>query len=108
MTYQLAELQETNVTYGVLIQNLTGGGPADNAGLKGGTHTVEVQGTQYSMGGDIVVSLNGTRIVNLDALSSYLQEETLPGQTLVIQIIRSGQTMTVSLVLGTRPPPPSG
>jgi S1-C subfamily serine protease len=108
MTYQLAELQGTNVTYGVLIQNLTGGGPADNAGLKGGTHTVEVQGTQYSMGGDIIVALNGTRIVNLDALSSYLQEETLPGQTLVVQIIRSGQTMTVNLVLGTRPPPPSG
>lgn len=108
MTYQLAELQGTDVTYGVLIQNLTGGGPAGNAGLEGGTHTEEVQGTQYLIGGDIIVVLNGTKIVNLDALSSYLQEETLPGQTLVVQIIRSGQTMTVNLVLGMRPPPPSG
>ncbi|HYB76172.1 MAG TPA: trypsin-like peptidase domain-containing protein [Nitrososphaerales archaeon] len=107
MTYQLAELEGTNVTYGVLIQNVTSGGPADIAGLKGGTQPVEVQGTQYTIGGDIIVALNGTKIVNLDALSSYLQEETLPGQTLVIQIIRAGQAMTVNIILGTRPPPPS-
>ncbi len=107
MTYQLAQLQGTNVTYGVLIENVTVGGPADSAGLKAGTQTMEVQGSQYIIGGDIIVALNGTKIVDLDALSSYLQEKTLPGHTLAVQIIRSGQTMTVHLVLGTRPPPPS-
>ena len=107
MTYQLAKLQGSNVTYGVLIQNVTSGGPADSAGLKGGTRTTDVQGGQYTIGGDIIVALNGTKIVNLDALSSYLQEKTLPGQTLVVQIIRSGQMTTVNLDLGTRPPPPS-
>ncbi len=33
MTYQLAKLQGTNVTYGVLIQNVTAGGPSAAAGL---------------------------------------------------------------------------
>ena len=108
MTYQLAQLQGTNVTYGVLIENVTAGGPADKAGLKAGTETAEVEGNQYAIGGDIIVALNGTKIVDLDALSSYLQEKTVPGQTLVVQIIRSGQKETVNLVLGTRPPPPSG
>ena len=108
MTYQLAQLQGTNVTYGVLIENVTVGGPADNAGLKAGTQTIEVQGSPYIIGGDIIVALNGTKIVDLDALSSYLQEKTVPGQMLVVQIIRSGWTTTVNLVLGTRPPPPSG
>ena len=107
MNYQLAQLQGTDVTYGVLIENITAGGPADHAGLKAGTQTVEVQGNQYSIGGDIIVALNGTKIVDLDALSSYLQEKTVPGQTLVVQIIRSGQVKTFDLVLGTRPPPPS-
>jgi S1-C subfamily serine protease len=108
MSYQLARLQGTNVTYGVLVQNVTSGGPAATAGLRGGTSTATVQGTQYSIGGDEIVAINGTRILNSDALSAYLQEKTLPGQTIVIQVIRSGQMMAVDLVLGTRPPPPSG
>ncbi len=106
MNYQLAKLQGTNVTYGVLVQNVTSGGPAATAGLRGGTSTATVQGTQYSIGGDIIVAINGTRILNSDALSAYLQEKTIPGQTIVIQVIRSGQMTTVDLVLGTRPPPP--
>ncbi len=107
MDLRLAGLQGTNVTYGVLIQNVTSGGPAEGAGLRGGSHTMIIQGAQYSIGGDIVVGINGTRIVNTDALSAYLQENTLPGQTLVLQIIRDGNFTTLDLTLGTRPPPPS-
>lgn len=107
MSYQLAQLQKTNITYGVLIENLTSGGPAAKAGLRGSTQTVVVGGASYLIGGDIIISINGTKIVNTDALSSYLAEYATAGQTVVLQIIRGGQTMTVNLVLGTRPPPPS-
>jgi len=107
MSYQLAQLQKTNFTYGVLVENVTSGGPADKAGLRGGTQTVTVSGVSYLIGGDIIVSVNGTKIVNTDALSSYLAEYALAGQTLVLQIVRGGQMMTVNVVLGTRPPAPS-
>jgi S1-C subfamily serine protease len=107
MNYQLAQLEETTVTYGVLIENLTGGGPAQEAGLRGGTQTVVVNGETYLIGGDIIIAINGTKMINTDALSSYLSEYALAGQTLVIQIIRNGQNLTVNLVLGTRPPAPS-
>lgn len=107
MNYQLAQLQKTNFTYGVLIENLTSGGPAQNAGLQAGSQTATVGGSAYQIGGDIIISINGTKMVNTDALSSYLAEYCLPGQTLVLHIVRSGQVMTVDLVLGTRPPPPS-
>jgi S1-C subfamily serine protease len=100
-------LQKTNITYGVLVENVTSGGPADRAGLRGGTQTVTIDGTSYLIGGDIIASINGTQIVNTDALSSYLAEYALAGQTVVLQIIRGGQPMTVDLSLGTRPPPPS-
>lgn len=108
MNYQLAQLEETNVTYGALVQSVISGGPAASAGLRGGSQSETVQGSQYSIGGDVIVSINGTKLVNTDALSSYLEGETLPGQTLVLGIIRGGHFMTVDLVLGTRPPPPSG
>ena len=107
MNYQLAQLQNTNITYGVLIENVTKGGPADTAGLRGGTQTVTVAGVSYLIGGDIIVSANGTKIINTDALSSYLAEYAMAGQTLVLQIVRGGQLMTVNVVLGTRPPAPS-
>jgi len=107
MNYQLAQLQKTNYTYGVLIESLTSGGPAQKAGLIAGTQTVAVQGSTYLIGGDIIVSINGTKMINTDALSTYLAEYCLPGQTLVLHIIRGGQPMTIDLVLGTRPPPPS-
>jgi S1-C subfamily serine protease len=107
MNYQLAKLQNTNVTYGVLIQNITQGGPADKAGLKAGSQTQNVQGVSYAIGGDVIISVNGTKIINTDALSSYLAEYATAGQTVVLQIIRGGHLMTVDLVLGTRPPAPS-
>ena len=104
MTYQLAQLQKTNYTYGVLIENVTSGGPADKAGLRGGTQTTSIGGSNYQIGGDIIISINGTKIVNTDALSSYLAEYVIAGQTIVLHIIRNGQPMTVDLLLCTRPP----
>jgi S1-C subfamily serine protease len=103
MNYQLAEDSNTSVTYGVLVEQLVSGGPAANAGLKAGTTAVTVDGAQYLVGGDIIVSINGTKIVNGDALSSYLEEYTVAGQMVHLGIIRSGQMMTVEVTLGTRP-----
>jgi S1-C subfamily serine protease len=105
MNYQLAQASHTNVTYGVLIEQVVSGGPAAKAGLKAGTSTVTVDGAQYVVGGDIIISVNGTKIINGDALSSYLEEYTVSGQTVQLGIIRSGQTMTVDVALGTRPAP---
>jgi S1-C subfamily serine protease len=55
------------------------------------------------VGGDIVVAFDGTRIRNMDDLSTYLEEHTLPNQTINITIIRNGETITLPLKLGTRP-----
>lgn len=103
MNYQLAQASGTNVTYGVLIENVVAGGPAAKAGLEAGTKTVTIDGSQYLVGGDIIVSINGTKIINLDALSTYLVQNTVAGQTVILGVIRSGTLITLSLVLGTRP-----
>lgn len=105
MNYQLSQVTQSKVTYGVLIEKTVQGGPANLAGLRGGTNGVEVEGQQYLVGGDMIVSINGTRIVNNDALSTYLERRTLLGQTVRIGIIRSGNSMTVEVTFGARPPP---
>jgi S1-C subfamily serine protease len=105
MTYEIAKAMNVNETYGWLIAQVTSGGPADAAGLKGGTQQLTVEGQPIIIGGDIVIALSGTRITGMDALSTFLEEYTLPGQTIDVTIIRNGQDMTVQLKLGTRPSP---
>ena len=104
MSYDLAVAGHVNVTYGVLVESVVQGGPAARAGLKAGTAQMTVDGATYALGGDVIVSINGTRIANSDALSSWLEEHALPGQTIMLGIIRGGAFLTIPLVLGTRPP----
>jgi len=105
MTYEIAKTMNVDVTYGWLVAQVTSGGPADTAGLHGGTQQVIVAGQTVIIGGDIIIAINGTRITNIDDLSTYLEEHTLPGQTINVTIMRSNQKMTLAIVLGTRPSP---
>jgi S1-C subfamily serine protease len=100
MTYQLAQVAGSNVTYGVLVESVAAGGPADRAGIKGGTRTVTVEGQSYLVGGDIIVSINGVKVVDSDGLASYLEENTTAGQTVQLGIISSGTNTSASVVLG--------
>lgn len=104
MNFQLAKSMGSNVTYGVLVENVLSNSPAARAGLRAGSQTVTIDGTQYLIGGDVIVSINGTKITGNQALAAYLEEYTLPGQTISFGIVRNGSFTTVHVVLGTRPP----
>lgn len=103
MDYQLSQLTGTNVTYGVLVEKIDPGSPAATAGLQAGQQTVTIGGQEYVIGGDVIVALNGTRIVNYDSLLTYLKRYTLPGQTILVTIIRAHQYQTIQLTVGTQP-----
>jgi len=103
MTYEIAAAMETNITYGWLIAQVASDGPADKAGLRGGTEQIEVAGEVVTIGGDIIIAVNGTRITGIDSLSAYLEEYTLPGQTVNLTVVRNNESVTVPLVLETRP-----
>jgi len=105
MTYQIAKAMDVNVTYGWLIAQVSNGGPADDAGIQGGNQQTTVGGQSVIIGGDIIIALSGTRIKGTDDLSTFMEEHTLPGQTINVAIVRNGQDMTVQLTVGTRPPP---
>ena len=101
MTFDIAAQEKLNVTYGVLLQQITSGGPADKAGIKAGATQALIDGNTIIVGGDIIAAINGTRIINEDGLSTYLEENTLPNQTINLTIVRNGQTINVPLVLGS-------
>jgi S1-C subfamily serine protease len=91
MDYEAAQTYHVSVTYGWRIAQVTPGGPADDAGIQVG---------------DIIVGINGTTIKNMDEMSSYLEENTLPTETVILRIVRAAQTLDISVTLGQRPPPP--
>ncbi len=103
MNYQLAQTIGTNYTYGVLVEKTVPGGPADKAGLKGGQNLVTIGAQQYILGGDMIVSINGIRIVNYDSFSTYLERHATPGQTMQFGIVRSTKYVVVPVVIGALP-----
>ncbi|MEM1606713.1 MAG: trypsin-like peptidase domain-containing protein [Candidatus Bathyarchaeia archaeon] len=104
MTYEIAKAMGTNVTYGWLITQVISGGPADRAGLRGGTKRAYVAGEWIIIGGDIIVAIDDTKITGIDDLSSYLEENTMPGQRVNITVIRENRKMVFEVELGSRPP----
>jgi S1-C subfamily serine protease len=106
MNYPLAQALGTNVTYGVLVQKVIQGGPAAGAGIRGGTRTATILGQDYVIGGDIIVSINGRKILSNDDLATYLEENETAGMKVLVGIVRSGTLTYMSIVLGARPAPP--
>jgi 2-alkenal reductase len=84
-----------DVTYGYLVESVS-----TQNGLKGGTTQATILGQNLVIGGDIIISINGTPITNTDSLLSYLEENTSPGQTINFTVVRDGQTQTVPVTIG--------
>ena len=103
MSYSMAQKINVNITYGWLITQTTSDGAADKAGLKGGNQRVIINNEWVIIGGDIIIAVDGTRIINGDSLMSYLEEKTTPNQTITLTIIREYQQLNIPVELGTRP-----
>jgi S1-C subfamily serine protease len=88
MNYFLAQEVGSTVTYGELVQTVASDGPANDK----------------LMAGDVIVGINQTRITSSDQLAGYLAENTVPNDTIVIEVERDNQMQNVEVVLGTRPP----
>ena len=102
MTYSIARTMKVNVTYGWLIAQITNEGSADKAGLQGGDQRIRINEDWVNIGGDIVIAIDGTRIINGDTLMSYLEEYTSPNQIIIVTIIRNNQLIDIQVELGTR------
>jgi S1-C subfamily serine protease len=103
MSYSIAQAMKVNVTYGWLITQITSGGAADEAGLKGADQQVRINGERVTIGGDIIIAVDGTRIINGDSFMSYLEEYTTPNQIITTTIVRGNQILDIPVELGTRP-----
>lgn len=90
-------------TRGAMVVQVVSGGPAANAGLQGSNTTVTINGVQTVVGGDVITAINGQTISTMADLIAYLELNTQAGQSVSLTILRNGQSMNVSVTLGTRP-----
>jgi S1-C subfamily serine protease len=89
---------------GVLVVAVYRGGPAVQAGIRGGTQRVRVGNLILAIGGDVIVGVDGTPIKDQRDLTLYLEENMRVGQTVELTIIRDGKEQTVPVTLAEQPP----
>jgi S1-C subfamily serine protease len=90
---------------GAYVNEVVKGGPAAEAGLRGGTRDTDIGlgDTPLRAGGDLIVAVDGNRIVKFDDLLVYLIRNTSPGQTVQVTVLRDGREQTIPVKLGVRP-----
>ncbi|MCL4805616.1 MAG: trypsin-like peptidase domain-containing protein [Anaerolineae bacterium] len=93
------ELGLPRETRGVLVSEVTVGGPAEAAGLRGLDPTTNT-------GADIITGIDNLTVVEFDDLLGYIVQQTRIGQQVTLTILRDGQQQTLSLTLGERPAAP--
>jgi len=71
----------------VIVANVIAGGPAEKAGIQVN---------------DVIVSLNGTTIKDYEGLQDFLQTRKV-GETITVEIIRNGNTLSIPVTLAEKP-----
>ncbi len=102
VTPALAQAVNLPVKEGVLIQEVVKNGPADKAGIKGGTTAATIDGANFSLGGDIITKINGKKISSMNEVVSIINTAK-PGESLEVTVLHGSSTKTVTVTLGERP-----
>jgi len=99
----LAKVLHLTDARGFLIVNVVEGSPADKAGLKGSSETKEIDGIEYLIGGDVVLSVDGNVVRKIDDILIHLQRYTSVGDEMVLEILRDGRVTNIVVKLDERP-----
>ncbi len=104
VTPQLAKMLELpqNVL-GAYVDDVVADGPADMAGVQGGEESIQVDGVDMRLGGDIIVSIDNESVHSFEDLVSYLVRKTEPGQQATLTVMRDGEMLDLDIELGQRP-----
>jgi len=98
----LAEIEALGLTTytGAYVTSVTPGSPADKAGIHAGDQPTSVD---LNAGGDIITAIDAVPVATFDDLLSYLLSNKSPGDTVVLTVLRDGQSMEFTLTLDKRP-----
>ena len=89
------------VDSGLLVSQVSRGGNAERAGVRGGSQQVRTRTSSFYVGGDIVVSVNGVK-TDSEAQLYVALENTKPGDKVEIVYYRGSKKMTAQVQLSDR------
>jgi S1-C subfamily serine protease len=95
----LADALHLGVQQGILIERVVPGGPAAQAGIRGGTRSVLAGLQELRIGGDVLVAVNGKELTSQMDLNLLLNR-AWPGDTVTLTIFRDGKKMDIPVKLG--------
>src|SRR5271156_3816965 len=98
----LAGALDLPVKDGLLIEEVTRGGPAAAAGLHGGDHAAMAGMRRIATGGDVIVAIDGQKIANQFDVNILLNHKR-PGDSVTLNLYRGGKKLDVPVVLSERP-----
>jgi S1-C subfamily serine protease len=87
---------------GLLVLRVVAGGPADQAGIRGGDQIVRLGNVRIPLGGDIITAIDGQVMTSSKEFVAYLETQTQVGDTVEVTIIQGGEERTVQVTLVER------
>jgi len=99
----LAKVLKVTDAIGFLIVAVVEDSPASKAGLIGSEKTIEVEGVNYPIGGDIIVAVDGIEVRQIDDILIHLQRAKSIGDEMVLEVLRDNRTTNITIILQERP-----
>ena len=87
---------------GAIVTDVSANSPAARAGLRGGSREVEFNGLSVSVGGDVIVAIDGHAVRSADDVVRYVSDQLEPGDVAVFTVVRDGARRQVAVKLGER------
>jgi S1-C subfamily serine protease len=97
----LSQALDLPVQDGLLIEEVKQGGPAAAAGLHGGNQQALAGMQRITIGGDVIVAIDGQEIANQSDMNLVLNRKR-PGDTVKVTVYRGGKKLDVPVKLGER------
>jgi S1-C subfamily serine protease len=99
----IAEALRLPVKSGAMVIEVTPGGPADKAGMRGGNKKAQIGNNIIRVGGDVITSLNDTPVKDADSAIREIRK-LHPGDKISLGIVHwDGTSDTLSVTLGEKP-----
>lgn len=89
----------THVT-GAYVVEVLPGGPADQAGVRPATEVTQIPG--LLAGGDLIIGVDGSEILQFSDMLSYMMLNKKPGDEMQITVLREAEEIELTVILGSR------
>jgi serine protease Do len=91
---KLANILNVPQGSGILVQKVSSLSPADTFGIKGSDFDAVIEEQELKIGGDIILSVNGIKVLNEDSIITITQNLQTT-QDIVLKVLRAGQIITL-------------